>query len=91
VSDLERIEGVAIFIRGTICSRPAPYRHHDILQWAENSCIPRELLLHVNQGFVTNKGRFVRRDEALKIAVAAGQMLGPRKSGAEILTSEDVW
>lgn len=43
-----------------------------------------------DQGFVTNKGRFVGRIEARDIAVAAGQLL-PRASAGPELYSECVW
>lgn len=39
-----------------------------------------------HQGFVTSSGRFVDREEAAKIAVFAGQVIG-----IEILFSEDLW
>ena len=49
-------------------------------------------LLDYEQGFITNKGRFVTRDEALKIAKEQGQII--RMSGSpnpDILFSEDLY
>lgn len=43
-----------------------------------------------HQGFVTNKGRFVGREEAAKIALAAGQ-IDCDSEGLQILCSEDLW
>ena len=44
------------------------------------------------QGFLTNKGRYVKRDEAAKIAKKAGQ-LKPDKQRKTVsyLLSEDIW
>lgn len=39
------------------------------------------------QGFLTNKDRFVNREEAAQIALASGQIKEPKKR----LFSEDVW
>lgn len=41
-----------------------------------------------NQGFVTNKGRFVPRNRALDIAVESGQVSGPM---GDALISEMLW
>ncbi|KHD88865.1 MAG: hypothetical protein OM95_07045 [Bdellovibrio sp. ArHS] len=41
-----------------------------------------------NQGFVTNHGRFVPRNRALDIAVAAGQC---ERGPADVLISEMLW
>jgi hypothetical protein len=41
------------------------------------------------QGFMTNFGRFVDREEAFHIAVAAGQ-ISPEGNGG-VLCSEDLW
>ena len=49
-------------------------------------------LLDWEQGFLTNKGRFVGRKEAMKIAQEQGQII--RLSGspnADILFSEDLY
>jgi hypothetical protein len=44
------------------------------------------------QGFVTDSGRFVFRDEALRIATAAGQLEGRTKHRPfDLLMSEDLW
>lgn len=46
------------------------YRHHDIRNRFGNeiSCSPKD------QGFYTSKGRFVSREEAMKIAYECGQV-----------------
>ena len=43
------------------------------------------------QGFVTNTGRFVSREEALKIATDAKQKIIKKHGNPNLLYSEDVW
>ena len=58
-------------------------RHHDIFRRFEEEMDP-----HMEaQGFYTSKGRFVGREEAAKIAYAAGQIFSP----ANRLFSEDLY
>ena len=65
-----------------ICGR----RHHNIiynwnqLSFGKTRCTD-------TQGFLTNKDRFVNREEAAKIAFESGQISIPKKE----LFSEDVW
>lgn len=73
------------------------WRHGDcftILEaWAERlsaeerEAIGEEQLAGRHQGFLTSKGRFVDREEAMMIAVAAGQTTG----GKTDLFSEDLY
>lgn len=63
-------------------SLPAPARHHDIL-WGLGRVQPQD------QGFLTDRGRFVDRAAAAEIARAAGQaqaLIAPPH-----LYSEDLW
>lgn len=46
--------------------------------------------MRARQGFATNMGRFVSREEGLKIATAAAQV-DPDMLLGSILTSEDLW
>lgn len=43
------------------------------------------------QGFMTNKGRFVRRDEAARIAKRAKQVVRDGRRKVTYLLSEDIW
>jgi len=79
---------------GTVYTLPRPNRHPHII-WHINS-----ELGHKNwqrgqvQGFVTSDGLFVGREEAKKIAVAAGQEFidrGPNSYKGPKLFSEDLW
>lgn len=67
-----------------VCGR----RHHDCF---EISIIlsgrDRDKSIGVTQGFLTNKDRFVDREEAARIAFSSGQI----KEEKSRLYSEDVW
>lgn len=90
VRSRETIVSAALLVDGEIWTLPSPTRHHTLLQaWAsahykdgQNGRIGSH-----EQGFVTSWGRFVARDEAARIAHAAGQIPEPKAS----LFSEDVW
>lgn len=87
-----KIVGVAILCENTgdMYQLPPPNRHHDVIRvMAKNA----EAAVG-QQGFVTDLGYFVGRHEAMKIAVAAGQL--KRREGAKFyqgpeLFSEDLW
>lgn len=66
-----------------IVSAPPPARHHNLFALAG----------HCDEsGFLTSTGRFVDREEAMRIAVAAGQPLIDHPSRhATRLFSEDLW
>lgn len=70
-------------------------RHYDPLMRKQIKELEKQYkyaLLDYEQGFITNKGRFVTRDEALKIAKEQGQII--RLSGSpnpNILFSEDLY
>ncbi|MTH61086.1 hypothetical protein [Paracoccus litorisediminis] len=89
----ERIEAAAIFHGATI-SLPPPARHHTILNFMATVMGLDATEVHpVNQGFLTNKGRFVNRTEGYYIAYRAGQFLKPDEMARKepTLYSEDVW
>lgn len=73
-------------------SMPAPARHHNIL----HAIFPLtgSPLGPKHQGFITSTGRYVGREEAMQLAIAAGQVDPKnRKSGSSSrdLFSEDLW
>ena len=78
------IIGVAIKTGDRVYTALAPKRHHHLLH-ANYPEISQELS---DQGFLTNDGRWVSRDEAKQIAFANGQATS---SIAETFTSEDLW
>lgn len=74
---------------GVIHSLPAPARHHNVLQ-----SMPDFRGRHAaEQGFLTSNGEFADRITALRIAMAAGQVVGRTPSGynGPELFSEDLW
>lgn len=91
----ETVETAAILINGEIITAPRPARHHQLLElhWAAakgKEGTPRHQLVPPSaQGFVTSTGRFVSREEAALIAVAAGQITAPQWGSR--LFSEDLW
>ena len=87
----ERITHVAIKLAdGTIVSLPKPARHSSVLLQCQAKGFTCR---NSTQGFLTSKGRFVTREEAYPIAVAAGQLIGREQGGGTSgrLYSEDVW
>jgi hypothetical protein len=103
----ERIERAAILINGEIWSVPPPGRHHTVIWLYCYDCAPpdnaeewqrifngpqlRKYDQASPQGFVTNTGRFVEREEAWDIAMAADQII-KRVGGDEgRLFSENLW
>jgi hypothetical protein len=70
----------------TVYSQGIPARHHNIVQDFKLVEVEHE------QGFLTSEGVFVSREEAVKIAVAAGQITLPKKTfPQDELFSEDLW
>ena len=71
---LETIATAALRVDLTaeVWTLPRPARHHVLLQAYHLAHRARGAYFAVTQGFVTSKGRFVPRDEALVLARAAG-------------------
>lgn len=73
-----------------VVTAPPPARHPSLVA-------PINDLLHLivpipDQGFLTSTGRFVGREEALKIALASGQpMIDHPSRHDRLLFSEDLW
>lgn len=88
MSEPERIVAAALIAGGVICFTPAPGRHHHVIHALAKNRAGE--MSHGDQGFVTNTGRFVDREEGLAIAKSAGQII--KKNGNEReLYSEDLW
>ncbi len=88
------ITHVAIRFRGQVWSLPSPYRHHHVMQVilflqgdVKNIDSRGE-----DQGFLDSNGKYLTRQEALKVASDCEQLL-PRATGHKLgeLYSEDVW
>lgn len=70
-----------------VLSLPAPYRHNDIMELANNIGINVEEVRNAEQGFLTNYGRFMNRYTAAQYAFTNGQI----KRQVMQLFSEDLW
>lgn len=81
----ETIDSAAVFVQDLVFSVPRPLRHDGAIL-AACAALRRDTLGEHDQGFVTNRGRFVDRDTAGKIAAAAGQI-----DKAKYLFTEDLW
>lgn len=69
---------------------PPPARHHTLLHPLYDY-IGRDVP-SVDQGFITSTGRFVDREEGLRIALASGQpMIDHPSRHDRLLFSEDLW
>jgi hypothetical protein len=85
----ERIERVAIKTPSGVWSLPCPPNSHYVVAvWMAKSGI--EFPLMNDQGFVTDSGRFVEREEAMRIAIDSGQVSKERYSADDELFSEDL-
>jgi hypothetical protein len=87
VQDARCIVSVAMRINGMIVSKPAPARHFHVM-----NALPARIaraVLPSDQGFLTDTGHYVDRQDALRIATAAGQLLKP--TAHKELFSEDLW
>lgn len=92
MSAKERIVGVAFrsMILQSVVSMPAPKRHHDIIRhMIDNLNFSRDYVARCQQGFLTDRGRFVSRRWGALIADRAGQTKD--KIWPADLFSEDVW
>lgn len=82
-------EGQACYPDKLIISAPPPARHHTLLHPTHDKfgSVPFE-----DQGFITSTGRYVEREEALRIAKASGQpMIDHPSRHDRWLFSEDLW
>lgn len=86
----ERIAAAAIRFNGVVVTLPPPARHHNCIRAAHDVGYENWRPEH-EQGFVTDTGRFVDREEAARIAVAANQLIERAMRHPLGLFSEDVW
>lgn len=98
---MTRIVGVAVLLpfrlgvpdpKPIFAACPAPARHHHVLHQLWPLKLDGERI-DSGQGFVTDTGRYVDREEAWQIAEAAGQLLprAPTDGRGGTLYSEDLW
>ena len=71
---------------GLIVSLPRPARHHDII-----NALARINVICLEQGFLTDEGRFVTRSEGWVIAQDAGQIVYECGGVSGELYSDNLW
>lgn len=81
------IVAAAIKQGGIVYSVPRPGRHHHVIKHMVDCGI--EPPIFGEQGFLTEDGTFVDREEARRIAIEAGQVVNP--DHPRELFSEDLW
>lgn len=86
---------IAAALRGTsgVHALAPPNRHHDVIRWMLANGHGMSETCEASQGFLTNQGRYVEREEALAIALAAQQIHEEHRPvpGLPELFSEDLW
>lgn len=85
---VRHITHVAVRFAGQTYSLPAPNRHHNVLRVihaAHKKTWPNI------QGFLDNRGKFLGRREAVRVALKARQVLKPDDLRGHRLFSEDLW
>jgi len=88
VGALAVIVGVALQAQdGTVYSLPKPHRHHHLLR--QRALEGDTHTFNYTQGFVTEDGTFLNRQDALTYVTSVGQLTVPIIGGD--LTSEDLW
>lgn len=93
-----RIVAAAIKFGGLVCVVERPGRHHDVFRAMSEAGFEARFGPE-QQGFVTDDGRFVGREEGRKIAEGAGQLIASVRDAEGVmftrqhahLFSEDVW
>lgn len=85
---MTRIAAAALKIDDTIITCPPPARHGDLIRFYAKGREDHPVVQPAEQGFLTDMGCFVDRREAMRIALASGQL---RVAPREWLASEDLW
>lgn len=86
---MEKLEAVAILRKGHTFSYDNVRSHYE-LRCTMGDASPDFSQDGDVEGFVTNKGRFVTREEAKQIGVASGQLHPSWKMAKRTLLSSDV-
>lgn len=84
--EVEWVAQAAVMLDGRCWALPRPARHHDVIARISPCGFVGRCAV---QGFRTNRGRFVGREEAARVALAAGQIAGLPDTGH--LFTEDLW
>lgn len=91
---MEQIEAAAVKTQdGTVYAVARPGRHPDVRDFMLNELgLDRFQFIRAQQGFITDRGRFVDRREGLRIALERQQIVHKHPyEGYSLLFSEDMW
>ena len=89
------IDGVAIQYSDTyikpfiLVSLPSPHRHHELFALLGKDSDLKYPHINMIQGFYTNHGNFLNREEAKKLAMQNNQL--KKQTPFPELYSEDLW
>ncbi|NOU07404.1 MAG: hypothetical protein HOO99_14615 [Hyphomicrobiaceae bacterium] len=81
------IVSAAVRINGLVISMPRPARHHTILQALDEATGVGNV---ADQGFLTDRGKYMTRVEAMQEAIRCDQQFRDPVRGAELF-SENLW
>lgn len=90
----EMITTAALLVDGVIWTLPRPARHHVLIHAYALAHHGQAGVAGIRlnmQGFMTSRGRWVSREEALGLARVAGQLRQSQELSPGRLTTEDLW
>ena len=85
---IPKLEPTSVDLTPITISAVRPARHHHILD--TTSRLSAAITFDGEQGFLTNEGQFLNREDAFALAKSNGQLL-PGTLGGRELFSEDLW
>ena len=88
---IRHITHSAVIMQGLVYALPGPSRHPDCIHAFRVLNNKSSMGIAGPQGFLDNKGKYVNRKDALRIALKAGQVLDVNNIRASRLFSEDLW
>ncbi len=89
IMDNPLIHAVAITQDGIVFTLPRPARHHHVIKYITSKPGRKYNPKLGEQGFITDSGNFVTREQAAILALASGQVI--KLADPPELFSEDVW
>lgn len=84
------ITGVAIKREGVVYQLPKPNRHHHVIRLMADLGIPKPVTLNAVQGFVTDTGEFLDREQAYTLVLENKQNVVELHHHRDLF-SEDLW
>lgn len=88
---IRHITHSAVIIKGVVYALPGPSRHPDCWHAFRVTTGESTRGLRVSEGFLDNRGKYVNRQDARRIALKAKQVLSIANLRYRDLYSEDLW